>query len=145
MLIYKCFQNFSKVFDEYIVPFLNRNFGDAIAVQDLRGIHILYISVQNFVRCFPPNQNPGAANVHYSLYMKRKGVPGALFLGGPEAVPLLSANRAGPGTVYLIKLYNTVFISVMYLLYCNSSYYYIYINFNFDILPCLFDSIIKLF
>ena len=32
------------------VPFLNRNFGDAIAVQDLRGIHILYINVQNFVR-----------------------------------------------------------------------------------------------
>ena len=70
---------------------------------------------------------------------------GPLFSGGLETVPLLSAGRAGPGTVYFIKLYNTVFISVMYLLYCNSSYYYIYINFNVDILPCLFDSIIKLF
>ena len=73
------FQNFSKVFDEYIFaecPLPNRNFGDAIAVQDLSGIHILYISVQNFFRCSPPppNQNPGAATVHYSLCMKRKGV-----------------------------------------------------------------------
>ena len=34
-----------------------RNFGDAIAVQDLSGIH-----VWNFVCYFPPsNQNPGAA------------------------------------------------------------------------------------
>ena len=39
---------------------------------------------------------------------------GPLFSGGPEAVPLLPAGRADPGTVYLIKLYNKVFISVMY-------------------------------
>ena len=59
-------------------------------------------------------------------------------------MPLLPAGRAGTDTVYSY-LINTVFFSVMYLLYCNSSYYYIYINFNVDILPCLFDSIIKLF
>ena len=51
----------------------NRNFGDAIAVQDLRGMHILYISVQNFVRCVPPNQNPGAATVHYKPFYEKKG------------------------------------------------------------------------
>ena len=70
----KFFINFSKVFDEYIFaecPPPNRNFGDAIAVQDLREIHILYISVQNFVRC-PPNQNSGGATVHYSFCMKKR-------------------------------------------------------------------------
>ena len=69
LIFYKFLKSFWWV--QYIVPFLNRNFGDAIAVQDLRGIHILYISVQNFVRCFPLNQNPGSANVHYSLCMKK--------------------------------------------------------------------------
>ena len=52
---------------------LNRNFGDAICSTGLERnyINILYISVHNFVWC-PPNQNPGAATVHYILCMKKK-------------------------------------------------------------------------
>ena len=54
------------MFNKYIFAecLLNWNFGDAIAVQDLRGIN-----VWNFVWCFfPPNQNPGAAPEHiYNL------------------------------------------------------------------------------
>ena len=57
-------------------------------------------------------------------------------------MPLLPAGRAGPGTVYLI---NTVFISVMYFCTVILLYYYIFINFNIDILPCLAESINKLF
>ena len=62
------FINFSKFFKSLgwvhlcWMSLLNRNFGDAIAVQDLRGIH-----VWNFVRCSPSNQNPGAAPI-YSIY-----------------------------------------------------------------------------
>ena len=41
----------------------NQNFGDAIAVQDLRGNH-----VWNFVQCYPPNQNPGVAPEHIYIY-----------------------------------------------------------------------------
>ena len=40
----------------------NRNFGDAIAVQDLRGIQY-----EIFFWCFPSNQNPGAALVNSTL------------------------------------------------------------------------------
>ena len=52
-LVQICFIKFSKfykVFDECIFAECppNRNFGDAIAVQNLSGIH-----VWNFVRCFP--------------------------------------------------------------------------------------------
>ena len=74
-----------------VLPF-NPNFGDAIAVQDLRGIHVLYISVQNFVRCsLLPNQNPGAVTVHYSLCMKRKGVH-CTFLGFEQCTTLLALS-----------------------------------------------------
>ena len=38
----------------------NRNFGDAIAVQDLRGIHVY----KKFSDVPPSNQNPGAAPVY---------------------------------------------------------------------------------
>ena len=53
--------NFSKIFKSLMNTFLlnvplNRNFGDAIAVQVLSEIH-----VWNFVFCSTPNQNPGAA------------------------------------------------------------------------------------
>ena len=57
----KIFINFEKILKSiwwvhfcWMSPFPNRNFGDAIAVQNLREIYILYISVQNFVRCFTP-------------------------------------------------------------------------------------------
>ena len=38
----------------------NRNFGDAIAVQDFSGIHVL-----NFVRCSPPPPNKSGAALDY--------------------------------------------------------------------------------
>ena len=45
----KFFKILQKVFDEYLLNvIINRNFCDAIAVQDLSGIH-----VWNFVRCYP--------------------------------------------------------------------------------------------
>ena len=59
----------------------NRNFGDAIAVQDMRGIHILYISVQNFVRCPPPRTKILAPLLCIIAFVwKRKGVH-CIFLG----------------------------------------------------------------
>ena len=60
------FLNFTKFFDQYICaecPPPNRNFGDAIAVQDLRGIH-----VWNFFGVFLSSQNPGAASVYSTVY-----------------------------------------------------------------------------
>ena len=115
-------------------PFPNRNFGDAIAVQNLREIYILYISVQNFVRYLTPEPKSWRRYcalqplynkervyiVHFqfvttnfsistdfsitlfgflsslalnnrienlTLMIKFRG--GALFSGGPKAVPLL--------------------------------------------------------
>ena len=56
--------NFCKKFYEYIFAEFfppNRNFGEAIVVQDLRGIHV-WNSVQASP---PPNQNPGAATDIY--------------------------------------------------------------------------------
>ena len=43
----------------------NRNFGDAIAIQDLRGIQY-----EIFFLCFPSNQNPGAAPVYSTVYTR---------------------------------------------------------------------------
>ena len=46
------FKILQKFFDEYIfAEYLPNHFGDAIAVQDLSGIHILFCPM------FPPNQN----------------------------------------------------------------------------------------
>ena len=62
------YKTFSKVFDEYIFAECfspNRNFGDAIAVQDFSGIH--YESLSDVPP--PPNKNSGAVTVtEYILY-----------------------------------------------------------------------------
>ena len=63
----KCFK-FFKIFQKSLIGTFvlnilpNRNFGDGITVQDLRGIN-----VWNFSDVLPSNQNPGAAPV-YSTY-----------------------------------------------------------------------------
>ena len=62
--------NFSKVYKSLMSTFLLnvspiRNFGDAIAVQDLSGIH-----VWNFVRCFPEPKSwrsPGFSSWYYDF------------------------------------------------------------------------------
>ena len=82
----------------------NRNFGDAIAVQDLSGIH-----VWNFVRCSPSNQNSWVATgtiVNYTLQLYY----GITVFERAENGNAVLCNYIDFAVIFQKKLYSTNFI-----------------------------------